>query len=160
GDAGGAGQTISFSFDGAAAGEAVTGEDGTASLPVTLSGAARTTEVVATFAGSDEYRESSAQSAFEVLKEDAALELTFDTSTAPVRGVARLTDSDSGAPLAGKSVSFTVNGVPFGTFTTGEDGTASIALPKPKNKGVQVTASFGGDESFNPASDQETLQKT
>ncbi|HEX2295326.1 MAG TPA: Ig-like domain-containing protein [Actinomycetota bacterium] len=159
GDSGVAGQTVAFALDGAAVGEAVTDENGVAAVPVTLTGPARTVELTATFAGTDEYAESSAQSAFDVLREDASLQLTFDTSSSPARAVALLTDADSGAPLAGKPVSFTVDGLAAGTYSTGDDGTASILLPKPKNRGLEVTASFAGDDSFNPASDTETLQK-
>ncbi|HYP23596.1 MAG TPA: Ig-like domain-containing protein [Actinomycetota bacterium] len=160
GDAGVEGQTISFTFDGAEVGDAVTDAAGRASLPVTLEGPARTTEVSAAFAGSDDYAESAGQSPFEVQREDTSLQVTFDTTSAPARAVALLTDADSGAPLAGKQVSFTVNGLSFGTHTTAADGTATILLPKPKARALQVTASFAGDDSFNSASDTETLQKS
>ena len=154
------GETISFAFDGAEAGSAVTGADGVASVTVRLAGAARSTEVSAVFAGSDYYLESSDASPFEVAREDTALDLTFDSST-PVKAVARLTDSDSGAPLAGKAVAFVVNGRDLGTYTTDADGKVSVVVPKTKGRtSDDVTASFAGDDSFNGSSDQATLQRS
>ncbi len=154
------GETVSFTLDGSDVGDAVTDDTGKASLTVTLGGPARSTEVTATFAGSDYYRESFAQSAFEVLREDAALQITLDSSTGPVRAIAHLTDGDGGTPLAGKPVTFVVNGRDLGTYTTASDGTASIVVPKAKGRtSDDVTASFAGDGSFNGASDQETVPR-
>lgn len=156
-----AGETVSFTFDGADAGDAVTDANGVASLPVTLTGPARTTEVTATYAGAEYYRESSAQSPFEVLREDAALQLTFDTSSGAAYAVAQLTDADSGAGLAGKAIAFTVNGRSYGPQTTGDDGRTSLLIPKAKGVTTyDVIASFAGDDSFGSASDQEALQRT
>ena len=151
------GQTVSFTFDGRSAGEAVTDADGRAAVRVTLSGPARSTEVSAVFAGSDYYRESSAQSAFEVLREDAVLDLTIESGIA----IAHLTDADSGAPLSGKPVTFVVNGRDFGTHATNDEGKASILVPKAKGVTTyDVTASFAGDDSFTASSDQATLQRS
>ncbi|MDQ3915451.1 MAG: Ig-like domain-containing protein [Actinomycetota bacterium] len=155
------GETVAFTFDGSDAGDAVTDADGRASVRVELAGAARSTEVSAVFAGSDYYLGSSAQALFEVLREDAALALTFDSSSGPVYAIARLTDADSGVPLAGRSVSFTVNGNSAGTATTGDDGTASIVVPKSKGRTFDdVAASFAGDDSFTPADAQGRVQRT
>ncbi|MDQ4124852.1 MAG: hypothetical protein M3134_04520 [Actinomycetota bacterium] len=161
GDAGVEGETVSFTFDGEDAGAAVTDEAGRASVRVTLSGPARSTAVAATFAGSDYYLESSDTAPFEVRHEDAAVQLTFDTSSGTAMAIAHLTDADSGAPLAGKPVSFVVNGSDRGTFATGDDGRASIVVPKAKGvTAYDVTASFGRDDSFNAASDRETFHRT
>ncbi|MFN2587789.1 MAG: Ig-like domain-containing protein [Actinomycetota bacterium] len=155
------GETVSFTFDGSGAGDAVTGSDGTASVRVRLTGPARSTEVAAIFAGSDYYLESSAQAPFEVAREDAALALTFDSSTGPVYATARLTDADSGDPLAGKPVAFSVNGRDVGTYTTGDDGTVSILVPKSKGRTYDdVTAAFAGDDAFSPASAQGRVQRS
>ena len=160
GGSGVAGQTVSFTLGGEPVGEATTGADGKATLPFTLTGPARATEVTAEFAGNDDYAGSSAAAPFEVLLEDSALELTFDTSEG-VKAIARLADSDSGAPLAGKSVGFVVNGRDMGTFVTGEDGTASIVVPKSKGRTYDdVSASFAGDDSFGASSASRTVQRT
>ncbi|HEX2058608.1 MAG TPA: Ig-like domain-containing protein [Actinomycetota bacterium] len=161
GDAGVAGQTISFTFDGEDAGEAVTDDNGRASVPLTLSGAARSTEVAAVFAGSDYYRESAAQSAFEVLREDASLELGLVRSGSNTRASVSLFETDTAGGLGGRTVTFLVNGVEAGSATTAADGTAAVDFhANVVKKGDVVTATFDGDESFTGASDQETVQKT
>ncbi|HEV2755633.1 MAG TPA: Ig-like domain-containing protein [Actinomycetota bacterium] len=153
-----AGETISFTLDGAEAGEAVTAADGSASVPVTLSGPARTTEVSAVFGGSESYRESSATAPFEVLHEDSSLELSLTRSSgnSSAAGV-RLAETDDGSPLAGRTVTFLVNGAAAGSATTGADGSASVTLRT--KKGDVVTASFAGDEAYAGATDEETVTK-
>jgi hypothetical protein len=156
-----AGETVTFAFDGADAGEAVTDADGVASVDVSLEGPARVTEVAAEFGGSEGYTASSTAVPFEILHEDSAVAITLDSSGGPVRAIARLTDADGGAPLGGRSVAFTVNGRDLGTYTTAEDGTASIIVPKSKGRTYDdVTASFAGDDSFHGSSDQERVQRT
>ncbi|MDQ3981933.1 MAG: Ig-like domain-containing protein [Actinomycetota bacterium] len=155
------GKTISFTLDGAPVGEAVTDDAGKASLTVALEGPARSTEVTAAFAGSDHYRESSAQSPFEVLRDDASLSLTGVRSGSTTRATATLTETDTGGGLGGRTLTFLVNGVEAATATTADDGTASVNLHANQvKKGDVVTVSFEGDDSFHGASDQETVHKT
>ena len=153
-----AGETVSFTFEGAGAGDAVTGADGKASVSVALTGPARTVAVSAVYAGSERYLESAAEETFEILHEQSALELSPIVSGHAARGVARLSDSDSGSALAGRTLAFTVNGAPAGSVVTDGDGTGQILFPKLK-KGDVVTVSFGGDDSYAGATDQETVTK-
>jgi hypothetical protein len=153
-----AGETVSFAFDGAPAGEAVTDADGRASVPVTLAGPARTTSVSAIFDGSERHWESAADRAFEILREDAALELSVTRASGNTSDAAiRLFETDGASPLAGRTVTLLVNGIQAASVTTGADGTAAASLRT--KKGDVVTASWAGDSSFEPASDQETATK-
>jgi phosphodiesterase/alkaline phosphatase D-like protein len=85
-----------------------------------------------------------------------AVSLTASPATATAGGTttltASLTDSDTGAPVAGKTVVFSLNGQVVGTAMTDDTGTATLAgvsvkgiLPGAYPTGV--TAQFAGDAS-------------
>ncbi|HEY5487299.1 MAG TPA: PKD domain-containing protein [Candidatus Limnocylindrales bacterium] len=74
---------------------------------------------------------------------------TFDT---PGTLRASLTD-EFGQAVAGRSVSFSVNGSPAGSSTTGAGGTASLAYTPELGAGSYATGvSFAGDSLYNAAS--------
>ncbi|MGD0863572.1 MAG: PKD domain-containing protein [Candidatus Limnocylindrales bacterium] len=74
---------------------------------------------------------------------------TFDTP-----GILRASLTDEfGQAVAGRSVSFSVNGSPAGSSTTGAGGTASLAYTPELGAGAYATGvSFAGDSLYNAAS--------
>ncbi len=71
----------------------------------------------------------------------------------PATVSATLTDSETGAPIPGASVVFTLNGSESCVATTNAAGTASCSItPQEAPGGYTVTASYGGDATHQPSS--------
>src|SRR5262249_35020479 len=93
--------------------------------------------------------------------------LVVATANAPVGGTTRLfatlTDSATNAPLANKTITFSVGGHVVGTGTTNANGVASLANVSAAGDAVgsspgAVTASFAGDAGAVPATGAGTLR--
>jgi hypothetical protein len=155
-----AGKEIAFSLDGQDVGTATTDENGDASVTVTLSGPARQTTQSASFAGDDEHAASTGSGPFEIRHEDSTTALSVTRKPATVEAAATLTETDSGAALAGRTVRFLVNGEQVATAQTNDSGqaTATFAVNQVKSGDV-ITAVFDGDTSYLGSQDEESVQK-
>jgi hypothetical protein len=142
-----AGETVTITFQGATV-EAVTGEDGVARVTVArVEGPAGATTVEAAFAGTEERRPSSASAPFDVLVEDTVLTATSSRTLLS----ARLADADSGAGIAGRTVTFTADGKPVGSGTTDEEGRVAVVPSKRLPGKKTAVAHFAGDATFAPS---------
>ena len=142
-----AGETVTFTFQGATV-DAVTGDDGVARITVArVEGPAGTTTVEAAFAGTEERRPSSASAPFDVLVEDT----TLTASSSRTLLTARLADADSGAGIAGRTVTFTADGKPVGAGTTDDDGRVTVVPSKRLHHKATAVARFAGDHTFAPS---------
>jgi hypothetical protein len=127
---------------------------------VTLSGPARQTTQSASFAGDDEHAASTGSGPFEIRHEDSTTALSVTRKPATVEAEATLTETDSGAALAGRTVRFLVNGEQVATAQTNDSGqaTATFAVNQVKSGDV-ITAVFDGDTSYLGSQDEESVQK-
>jgi hypothetical protein len=152
-----AGETVSFTLDGTAVGTAMTDTTGIA----TLTGVAtsdpvgtHTGAVVASFAGDTNYVSSSGTG--DLVVSQAATALTSVSGTASFGGtatlVATLTSSVTGQPIAGETVSFTLDGTAVGTAMTDTTGIATltgVATSDPVGTDPGgVVANFAGDTNY------------
>ena len=145
-----AGHDLTFTLDGKDVGTAVTDADGVASVQTTLDGPARTVELTASYSGSEERAPSSVTAPFEILPEDSSLALSLERSGSDYVATATLSETDTGAGLAGRTVRFTLNGTEIGTATTDTEGRASIAIKRNQaKKNDSVEAIFDGDDSYS-----------
>jgi hypothetical protein len=144
--------------------EAVSDGDGRAQVSLTLSGLPSAYQLTASFAGTTEYRASSASSPFTIAKRPTRLTLT---SPEPIRsggepGVVATLTTDDGGTLKEKTIVFVVSGS-GGTFRrtviTDFAGRASLG-PLPLPVGVYgLSASFaspvdlGGGQTLNLPND-------
>ncbi|MGH2730515.1 MAG: hypothetical protein ACRDJI_07875, partial [Actinomycetota bacterium] len=149
---------IVFTLRGEAVGTDITDDAGAASVTITVAPPAGTAEQGASFAGQDAYGASSATTEFEVLLDDATMALTLTKQGGGAVATATLTETDTGAGLGGREVAFFVDGVEVGTASTGDGGIASFSIAKLKKDQV-VKATFEGDDSYAPASTEETYTK-
>ncbi|HET9210780.1 MAG TPA: RHS repeat-associated core domain-containing protein, partial [Thermoanaerobaculia bacterium] len=140
-------------------GQTITGTtdaQGIATVSLTPTGTPSATPLTVTFAGAGPYTGSSASLLFALRRDETALVYTgkpvvADGLSQPVS--ARLTDPDGGAPLAGKTITFTLGTVTV-SATTGADGVAAttISLPASQPTGQAVIQiAFAGDTYEQPA---------
>ena len=141
------GKEVAFTLDGRAVGTAVTGEDGTASVPVTLAGAARDAIQAATFAGDTDFAASAATAPFTISHEDSSLALSLSKTKRDHSGTATLTETDTGAALGDQLVRFFVDGTEVGSAITDGTGTATLVLGKLKD-GTIVIAVFDSTATY------------
>ncbi len=133
---------------------------GRATCSITLSQPPGSYTVVATFATSPVYEGSTASEPFTINKE--ATLLTYDGQVRsyvgqPAALSATLVDSDSGAPIEGRSVTLTFAGNESCTAVTTFTGQASCSVVPSEPAGTHtVTASFAGDDFYTASSDSET----
>jgi len=150
--AGLAGQSLSFSIDGAAVGSAVTNDGGAAELSAASDRlGVGTHEVTVAFAQTATHEASTATSQVTITGRQTLTIYTGDRTAAfgfaTLAG--RLTDDQSGAPLAGRTLTFTIDGVSVGAASTDASGTATIApgLAALTPGGHDVGVVFAGDAS-------------
>jgi serine protease AprX len=88
-------------------------------------------------------------------KEDTATTLAIEGTGSSKVARATLADADSGAGLAGRTITFTVDGTSIGTAVTDSAGIARLSIPKgakkPSGK-TEYAASFGGDDFYRSSS--------
>lgn len=125
------GRTISFTLNGVLKGTAVTGPDGVAVLNnVGLDGIGAGTYnkyIGAGFSPSgDNYSGSSATADLKVNERPTSLLAENITGTFGGSVTLETTLTSSGSPLSGKTISFSVNGNPAGSATTGSNGKATF----------------------------------
>lgn len=89
-----------------------------------------------------------------------ATTLTYNGSTSALPGAAislSATLTDAGGPMAGRTVSFTLNGAGY-SGTTDVNGLTSAAATAPATPGSYgITASYAGDATHAPSSSNATL---
>jgi len=147
-------QAVAFNLGGQTA-TAVTGADGTATvtLPPTVPPGA--VSLTLTFAGGGGFASSAASLLLPILRDETVLTYTGQPlaigQAQPV--TAHLTDGEEGAPIPGRTVTFTFGSVSVAA-TTGADGiaTATLALPATQPTGpAQLAIAFAGDTYRRPA---------
>ena len=155
-----AGEELLFSLQGETW-SATTGDDGVATVDVAaLAGPAGPTPLEVRFAGDASYHASSSTETFTVREEDASMRISMTSLPGlPTTITATLTETDTGDGLAGRSVSFTVQGTVVGTRTTDDTGRATLALGARPKKDEVIEASFGGDGTFAAASARLVVPK-
>ncbi len=144
------GKTVLFKV-GAQEVSATTDASGVATATLTLNQPASTCNLSATFAGDQTYRESSISSDFVIEKEDVLLTYVGDTLASTVGSAmlkAQLVDADSGQPIEGRQVGFTV-GAQSVNAATDSTGLSSAMLVIAQPQGVyEANATFGGDDFY------------
>lgn len=151
-----AGQTVAFALSS----QTITGAtdaQGIATVSLTPTGAPGATPLAITFAGAGPFTGSSASLLFALRRDETALVYTgkpvmADGLSQPVS--ARLTDPDGGAPLAGKTITFTLGSVTASAVTDANGVSATtISLPASQPTGQAVIQiAFAGDNYEQPAS--------
>jgi YDG domain-containing protein/Big-like domain-containing protein/MBG domain-containing protein len=133
---------------------------GTCSITLNASGARTLT---ATYAGDPNFSGSTSATAAHTVNLPATV-LTVASASGAFGGTAALsaTLTSSGDPVAGKSVSFTLNGSSAGSATTNASGVASIAAASlgainAATYPTGVAASFAGDVGFGTSSGSNSL---
>ncbi|RYE81867.1 MAG: Ig-like domain repeat protein, partial [Myxococcales bacterium] len=156
------GQPVAFRVAGADVGTASTNEAGVASLDLKVEeGPAGERPVEATFSGGDGHAAASDASALSVQR--APTEVVVASLRAHVGDRvslrATLSRTTDARVLAGKSVSFLVNGLAVGSATTGADGAAELPFDTDiLTAGTHsVTARFAEDDSYLASEGEGTL---
>ncbi|HZU58716.1 MAG TPA: Ig-like domain-containing protein [Actinocrinis sp.] len=162
-----AGQTVTFTLNGAETCSAVTNGSGVASCPITPQEAAGPYPLTASFAGSATDLGSTATATFTVTHEE-----TTTTYTGPAKAAngAPLTLSgvlkeDGTAPISGRTLTFTLGSggsAQSCSGTTDATGSASCTIASVNQPAatttVPVTAAFAGDAYYQPSSATATLK--
>lgn len=152
------GQSVVFTLNNTETCTATTNADGVATCQITPNEPAGTYPLTAAFAGSKAPLPSNAGVEFVVTKEETSLACTGDATVAnaePARLAAKLTEDDC-TPVFGRSVTLNLGGTQSCVDTTDATGTAECAIasvdqPLNATAAVQVTATFPGDEFYEPS---------
>jgi serine protease AprX len=153
------GAEISFELTGEAGSATLTsatGADGVATKTFALELEPGAYQLTVRYAGKkDEYKPSADVAPFVVEKDDTATTLVVEGSGNKRVARATLADADSGAGLAGRTITFTADGAVIGTAVTDASGTATLDVPKgakkPSGKNEYV-ATFAGDDHYRSSS--------
>ena len=158
GTSGLASKEVTFSLRGEQVGTAVTDADGVASIEFTVTGPTQDDAVQsASFAGDADHAASSATAPFDVNLDDASLALTIERQGTSVVARATLTDEDSGAGLAERTIRFTLNGQQVASGVTDTSGVATATFKA--KKGDRAEAVFDGDDSYSAARAGQTVPR-
>ncbi|HWI60494.1 MAG TPA: Ig-like domain repeat protein, partial [Symbiobacteriaceae bacterium] len=153
-----AGKTVTFLVDGSSVGTALALANGVATLSYTVTKTAGDYSLTAAFAGDTDMKAVSASSTLTVTP--AAGTLVVGNPTGTYRGTATLTATLS-PNLAGKLITFTVNGASAGSGTT--DASGNVSVPYAVGLGVgtyDIVAAFAGDTQVGSTSGNGTLAVT
>ena len=159
-----AGRSVAFSVDAAAVGSGDTDPSGVASLPYTVpDGLALGAHTLgASFVGEAAYAASSGSATLTVEQGATALAASDVTGrrSASVTLSATLRRSVDGAPLAGRSLAFAIDGTPTAAATTATSGVAAApyTIPAGATAGVHpILVAFAGEEAYAAAAASATL---
>ena len=150
-----AGEEVTFELtgtDGTSTWTATTGADGVASTTVAVDRAPGSYQLVARYNGDDSNLGSADTTPFAVDREDTDLSLAVEGKNSKRTLVATLTDRDSGAGIAGRTIEFSSDGAAMGTATTNENGVATTEA-KPGTRSFE--ARFSGDDYYVASSAQQ-----
>lgn len=133
---------------------ATTGGDGVAGGPVAITDAPDTYTLNVRFAEVEgTYLGSADVATFVVDKDDSATTLAASGGRNDRQLTSTTTDADSGLGLAGVPVTFFADGVEIATATTGDNGTATVDVPKKETKkNTNYEVRFGGTDTYLPSS--------
>ncbi|PWK78587.1 Ig-like domain-containing protein [Lentzea atacamensis] len=155
-------QPVVFTLNNTETCTGTTNASGVASCSITPNEPAGTYPVTAAFAGSKGLLPSNTGADFVVTKEETALTYTGDATVAnaePARLAAKLTEDD-GTPVAARTVQLNL-GEQSCVDTTDTQGTAectitSVDQPLNPTATVPVTATFAGDQFYEPSQTSTT----
>ncbi|MBI4345534.1 MAG: DUF2341 domain-containing protein, partial [Elusimicrobia bacterium] len=153
------GQTVTFHFQGSSRTN-TTDALGAATTNYAAPAAAGSYGYNATFAGTPTYVAISSAGAVTVLRRPTTLtpEATSVYTNAVFRATATLTDTNTGSPIAGRSVSFTFDGNTL-PATTNASGVASVQFTAPASSGPYAYAAvFSEDATYVAASTSAAVQ--
>jgi hypothetical protein len=133
-----------------------TGADGIATKTFPLDLAPGSYQLTVRYGGEkDVYLPAADVSPFLLEKDDSATALVIEGTGSNKVAKATLTDADSGAGLAGRTITFTADGKSIGTAVTDSAGVARLNIPKgakkPSGK-TEYVATFGGDDFYRTSS--------
>ena len=156
-----AGENVTFTVDGAAAGSAVTNSSGVAALPFTIPAGANlgSHSIVATFAGDGSDSAATGKGTLTV-KNATALSVANVSGAHGTSVTLSAVLTAGGAAAAGKTVTFKVDGKAVGSAVTDGTGTAGLPYAIPatsKVGGHPISASFAADGTDNAATGAGTL---
>ncbi len=158
-----AGKTLTFTL-GAESCSATTDSSGGASCSVTPLDDPGGYSVVVSFAGSEpQYKASMSSTGFTVKQEESKLVYTGATTSHyhdSLTASATLTDSDGGAPIAMKTVTFTLGVGDTCHAVTSLAGVASCSITPTQTGTKTMAASFTGDTDYVASSDSTSFTIT
>ena len=145
-----------------ASAEGVTDAAGIAAASLSLAGVSPGTyTVVAAFAGAEGFEPSTAESLFDVVKEDSATSLSVTGLGAARSITATVTDADAPTALAGRVVHLYADGNYVTSAVTNQDGVATFDLSGKNSRyrglGYTFEAVFPGDDLFIESSDTQAV---
>jgi uncharacterized repeat protein (TIGR01451 family) len=160
-----AGKSLNFTLNGVETCTKVTDAFGSASCQITPGEASGPYTLTAAFTDSSDpvYAVSSHDTTFTVLKEESKVTYTGPPAIHyhdPVTVSAMLTDPDGGAPIAGKTVTFTLGATDSCHDTTNASGVATCQLTPTVTGPQSIVASFAGDTFYLASSDPEPFSVT
>jgi hypothetical protein len=142
----------------------VTNSSGHAQCSITINQHPGSPGVNVSYAGDSAYASASTLSGFTINQEESQVAYNGATTSHyhdSFSASARLTDPDGGAPIAGKLITFTLNGVDTCSDTTSSFGYASCSINPTQASGTYTLAtSFAGDIDYIPASDTASFAVT
>ncbi|MTK64445.1 MAG: hypothetical protein F8N15_07985, partial [Methanobacterium sp.] len=155
------GKTINFYINGTQVGTATTNTDGTANYLYTINQTSGNYSFLATFTQDGIYGTSNCTSY--LLVNLTPTKITVNSVTGRkgynVNLTANLTDTHSSLQLAGKQITFYINGTPLGTATTNADGLASYVYNITQNTGTYtITSIYSGDTTYSASNNTNILQ--
>jgi hypothetical protein len=155
-------QTLTFTL-GAESCTGTTDSTGTASCSVTPLDDPATYTLGVSFGGDATYTQSADSKSFVVTQEESHLAYTGAVTSHyhdPVTASGRLTDPDGGAPIAGKTIKFTLGSGDTCSAQTNGSGDAACSIT-PTQSGTQtIVASFPGDTDYVSSSDSKSFAIT
>ena len=131
---------------------AVTNESGVATASPTLDRAPGSYRLLARYDGDDTTIGSAAETSFTIEREDTDLRLDINGKNSKRTLIATLTDRDSGAGVAGRSIGFFADGESLGPATTDARGVAAI---EGRAGSRSFEARFDGDGYYLASSAQQ-----
>lgn len=140
---------------------AVSDPSGAATCEVTLSQHPGSYTETASFPGDDAYASASGSGTFTITKEESQVSydgaLTEDYHDA-FTASATLTDPNGGAPIAGKTVTFSIGSSDSCSSATDASGVASCSITPTQAAGtVNMVASFAGDTDYVSSGDTQSF---
>ncbi|HYF92747.1 MAG TPA: Ig-like domain repeat protein, partial [Symbiobacteriaceae bacterium] len=153
-----AGKTVTFTVNGVAAGSGVTDGTGVATVSYLVVNSVGTYPIAASFAGDGQA--TSATGAGTLTVNQAPGSMTVAPVTGTYKSTVNLT-ATLAPGVAGKTVTFTVNGAAAGSGTTDAAGVVTVAYPADLSVGMyDIVATFAGDADISAASDTDNLTVT
>ncbi len=159
-----AGKTVAFSVDGTAVGDGVTDGSGVASVNYLIpeAGGVGVRVINAAFAGDAEYNASTDDADLTVLQTPTKMFVPDRSGTigGPVELRAFLYRNTDTAPIAGRTIDFSVDGTPVGSGVTSAAGRAiyNWQIDEAAGAGTRtIVGDFAGDADFFPSTDNGSL---